>query len=101
MEKIVCDLCPFNCELADGEIGKCKVRKNNAGMMFLMTYGQVTTMVEGPIEQKPIYHYHPGMKVLSIGSSGCNMFCQYCQNFEISQVGDAAFEEIEPKEVVD
>jgi pyruvate formate lyase activating enzyme len=47
-------------------------------------------MIAGPIEQKPIYHYYPGMKVLSIGSSGCNLKCEYCQNFEISQVGASA-----------
>jgi pyruvate formate lyase activating enzyme len=44
-------------------------------------------MVEGPIEQKPLFHFHPGMKVLSIGGLGCNLSCGFCQNHEISQVG--------------
>lgn len=96
-----CTLCPFNCQIPEGEVGKCKVRGNVGGNVILKTYGRVTTMIEGPIEQKPIYHYHPGMKVLSIGSSGCNMFCAFCQNFEISQTGDAPGREVTPSEVVD
>lgn len=101
METAVCNLCPFNCEIKDGEVGRCKVRGNVDGRVILLTYGQVTTMVEGPIEQKPVYHFHPGMKVLSIGSSGCNMFCSYCQNFEISQTGSAPAKTVEAGEVVD
>lgn len=97
----VCDLCPFLCELAEGQVGKCRVRGGHGGGISLLTYGQVTTMIDGPIEQKPIYHFHPGMKVLSIGSSGCNMFCGYCQNFEISQTGAAEHEVLSPDDVVE
>jgi pyruvate formate lyase activating enzyme len=86
MPNAVCSLCPFNCDLPEGRIGKCRVRGNVNGKVELLTYGMVTTAEVGPIEQKPIYHFHPGMKVLSIGGSGCNMFCGYCQNWEISQV---------------
>ncbi len=95
-----CNLCPFECDIPENAVGKCKVRGNVNGHIILLTYGHVTTMIEGPIEQKPLYHFYPGMKVLSIGSSGCNMFCSYCQNFEISQVGDAKSEIIEPIDVV-
>jgi len=101
METAVCRLCPFNCEIPENETGKCKVRGNVGGQVVLLTYGKVTTMVEGPIEQKPLYHFYPGMKVLSIGSSGCNMFCSYCQNFEISQTGSAPSQIVSPQEVVD
>lgn len=96
-----CDLCPFNCEIEEGEVGACKVRGTVNGEVSLLTYGHVTTMIEGPIEQKPLYHFQPGMRVLSIGSSGCNMFCTYCQNFEISQVGkQAPGKKVSPDEVV-
>ncbi len=86
MPNAICTLCPFNCDLPDGKIGKCRVRGNVNGKIELLTYGLVTTAEVGPIEQKPLYHFHPGMSVLSIGGSGCNMFCGYCQNWEISQV---------------
>lgn len=96
-----CSLCPFLCELPEGGVGKCKVRGVVEGKVSLLTYGKVTTMIDGPIEQKPIYHFHPGMKVLSIGGSGCNLFCGYCQNFEISQVGAANHKTVSPNEVVE
>jgi len=95
-----CDLCPFLCDIPVGGVGKCKVRGNVDGAVKLLTYGMVTTMELGPVEQKPLYHFHPGMKVLSIGGLGCNMFCKYCQNFEISQVGKGKSETVSPDEVV-
>jgi pyruvate formate lyase activating enzyme len=38
-----------------------------------------------PIEKKPLRHFHPGSRILSLGSYGCNMRCAYCQNSAISQ----------------
>jgi len=38
-----------------------------------------------PIEKKPLYHFYPGSRVLSIATVGCNFFCKFCQNWEISQ----------------
>jgi pyruvate formate lyase activating enzyme len=38
-----------------------------------------------PIEKKPLYHFHPGTQILSTGPNGCNMRCQCCQNWTISQ----------------
>lgn len=102
MQTATCNLCPFNCEVPMGQVGKCKIRGNkNGDAVRLLTYGIVTTMIEGPVEQKPLYHFYPGMKVLSIGGSGCNMFCSYCQNFEISQVSDENSPTVDASEVVD
>lgn len=38
-----------------------------------------------PVEKKPLYHFHPGTKTLSIAEEGCNFFCSFCQNSGISQ----------------
>jgi len=38
-----------------------------------------------PVEKKPLYHFYPGEKILSVGSVGCNMHCKNCQNENISQ----------------
>lgn len=80
-----CDVCPHECELEMGEVGKCNVRMAFREGVGLANYGQVTTAIAGPIEQKPLFHFMPGLRVLSIGGSGCNMSCSYCQNFEVSQ----------------
>ncbi len=38
-----------------------------------------------PIEKKPLYHYYPGYFIFSVGNFGCNMKCNFCQNWQISQ----------------
>ena len=52
-----------------------------------MNYGRVTSLALDPIEKKPLYHFHPGSCILSVGSYGCNLACPFCQNHEISQAG--------------
>jgi len=47
-------------------------------------YGKLTYISLEPIEKAPLYHFHPGAKILSIGSFGCNLRCPWCSNFEIS-----------------
>jgi pyruvate formate lyase activating enzyme len=39
-----------------------------------------------PIEKKPLYHYHPGSRIFSVGLAGCNLHCPFCQNWHISQI---------------
>ena len=86
----VCQICPNNCELREGQVGKCSVRGVKDGEVKLLTYGQVSTVAVEPIEKKPFYHFMPGTKVLSLGSRGCSFRCSYCQNYSISQSPDVA-----------
>lgn len=51
-------------------------------------YGQISSLALDPIEKKPLYHFHPGSKILSVGGVGCNMTCPFCQNHGISQPED-------------
>jgi pyruvate formate lyase activating enzyme len=50
-----------------------------------MTYGVISGYSLDPVEKKPLYHFFPGHNILSVGSYGCNMRCDFCQNFHISQ----------------
>ncbi len=84
-EKVRCELCPHHCVLSEGQIGLCLTRKNQDGIMELMNYGQITSIAIDPIEKKPLFHFNPSDKILSVGSFGCNMKCAFCQNWEISQ----------------
>ncbi|HHZ20786.1 MAG TPA: AmmeMemoRadiSam system radical SAM enzyme [Firmicutes bacterium] len=83
--RVACLLCPQGCVLGDGETGLCRVRVNKDGQLFTANYGQVTALALDPIEKKPLYHFHPGAAILSVGSFGCNLGCSFCQNWEISQ----------------
>lgn len=90
-EKIQCLLCPHNCIIGNGKAGICGVRKNNGGTIELITYGVISGYALDPIEKKPLYHFYPGTNILSIGSYGCNMKCDFCQNYNISQRIAAGF----------
>jgi len=91
--KVRCRLCPHRCTIADGRTGLCGVRANRQGTLYADTYGQVTSVAMDPIEKKPLYHFHPGSSILSLGSRGCNFACQFCQNWTISQA-DAGTSEL-------
>ena len=88
-EAVACELCPHHCRLLEGGTGFCGARGNRGGEVVCLNYGQVTSLAPDPIEKKPLYHFHPGSVILSLGSYGCNLRCPFCQNYEISQAGEA------------
>lgn len=97
-----CRLCPHHCELESGEIGFCRARQNEGGKNKSLSYGRLTAVALDPIEKKPLYHFHPGTMILSLGSFGCNLRCPFCQNYEISQagMGDIATQFATPEDVL-
>jgi len=102
--KVECNLCPHNCIISDGKAGICRVRRNEKGTLFARNYEMVSSMGFDPIEKKPLYHFYPGAEILSVGSLGCNLQCQFCQNWQISQTSVEDFkrgtEKITADEVV-
>lgn len=82
---VVCKLCAHYCEIKDGNIGICLLRKNINGQLFTMTWGKTEGLAVDPIEKKPFYHFKPSSKVLSFGTPGCNFRCMNCQNWQLSQ----------------
>ncbi len=96
---IKCTLCPHNCLISEGNLGICKQRKNINGKLISLNYSKITSLGIDPIEKKPLYHFMEGTKTLSLGSLGCNLSCDFCQNYRIAK-GDAYYENIEPEEAV-
>ncbi len=83
--KIVkCELCPNFCIIQNNKVGKCKVRKNVEGKLYSLVYSKPCSIAIDPIEKKPLYHFYPGSKTLSLATFGCNLFCLHCQNYVIS-----------------
>ena len=78
-----CELCPHRCRIAEGNRGICRVRGNLEGTLYALTYGMVAAAAMDPIEKKPLFHFHPGKEILSIGSVGCNFRCGFCQNYHL------------------
>lgn len=85
--KIVdCYLCVHHCRINPGERGICKVRENREGVLYSLVYGKVISRCPDPIEKKPLFHFLPGTLSYSLATVGCNFRCDFCQNWEISQV---------------
>ena len=84
-DRVQCQLCPHHCVISDGQVSRCLSRENRHGVLHVRNYGITTSMALDPIEKKPLYAFHPGKKILSVGTFGCNFRCQFCQNWQISQ----------------
>lgn len=83
--RVKCLLCPKYCVIPDGAVGVCGTRENFSGKLYALSYSRPVAIHLDPIEKKPLYHFHPGAKILSVGTLGCNLNCRFCQNFDISQ----------------
>lgn len=81
---IKCVLCPNKCIIDKNKTGICKTRININGKLKSLNYEKYTSVALDKIEKKPLYHFYPGKKTLSVGSFGCNMKCLHCQNYQIS-----------------
>ena len=101
--RVECLLCPHHCKIANGKTGVCRSRRNKDGVLVSEVYGKPCSLAIDPIEKKPLYHFHPGTKCLSIACTGCNFRCLNCQNHEISQVspGDVGHYDLSPSQVVE
>lgn len=84
-----CEVCFRHCEIKDGSLGFCGGRSCIDGKVIPVNYGRVTSLALDPIEKKPLNRFHPGSKIISVGSFGCNLRCPFCQNDEISWSGQA------------
>ncbi len=84
-QKVECNLCPRRCTVADQETGFCGVRGNQGGTYYTHVFGRPVSIASDPIEKKPLFHFKPATEALSFATAGCNLECQFCQNWEISQ----------------
>ena len=96
----VCEVCFRHCDIAEGRRGACGARGCKDGKVIPLNYGHITSIALDPIEKKPLSRFHPGSRVLSVGSYGCNLFCPFCQNYDISRsAGDGSEDVITPEEL--
>ena len=100
--KAICPICPKKCALEEGQLGFCRARINRGGVIECENYGRVTSLALDPIEKKPLKRFHPGSRILSVGSYGCNMDCACCQNCEIARADadSVQWEELAPESLV-
>ncbi len=104
-ERVHCRLCNHQCIVNQRKRGLCGVRENREGVLYSLVYGAIVAENVDPIEKKPLFHVHPGSRSFSIATVGCNFRCDFCQNYNISQMpresGGIAGRETSPAEVVE
>jgi pyruvate formate lyase activating enzyme len=103
-QAVRCHLCAHECLIQPGALGVCRVRQNVAGTLVSLSYGSLVAANADPIEKKPLYHFLPGTTSMSVAAAGCNFQCEFCQNWQISQLprtGRAAGEATEPERIVE
>ncbi len=84
-KEVRCLVCERKCVIPEDKTGFCKTRKNIKGKIYTLVYGEISSLNANPIEKKPLYHFFPGSKALTVGTWGCNFTCPWCQNYEISK----------------
>jgi len=84
--RVRCHVCQWRCLINPGKMGVCRMRVNREGTLYAMNYGEVSSFAVDPIEKKPLFHFYPGSRALSLGTWGCNFHCRGCQNWSISCV---------------
>lgn len=100
--KVMCLTCQRRCVISEGEKGWCHTRINEGGRLYSLIYGEVSSLSINPIEKKPVFHFYPGSRWLSLGSVGCNFRCPGCQNWDIAhwKEGPMYTEYLSPEELV-
>lgn len=79
-----CLACARRCLLHEQSVGFCTAVVNWQGALYSTAFGVVSEATVTPIENRPVYHYRPGTRVLSLGGLGCNLRCAFCQNWEVA-----------------
>ncbi|MBU0461222.1 MAG: AmmeMemoRadiSam system radical SAM enzyme, partial [Nanoarchaeota archaeon] len=102
-KKIVqCQLCPRQCVISPDQSGVCKARKNINGKLYSLVFARPIATNIDPIEKKPLFHFYPGSQIFSIGTVGCNLMCQHCQNWQIARgTPDMTTETVSPEKIVE
>lgn len=82
---VQCELCPKRCVIHLGEKGSCLNRQNKQGTLYSQVYNRPSLVSSDPVEKLPFSHYRPGVWCYNVGTVGCNLRCEYCHNWRLSQ----------------
>ena len=100
-EEVLCRLCLHNCRITEGKTGICNVRENRQGKLYSLVDGIFLAESYDPIEKKPLAYFHPGSVIYSVGTAGCNLHCDFCQNWKIAHdFWDLPIYEIEDERIL-
>ncbi len=96
-----CLICERCCRIKRGKRGHCGVRINRDGVIYTLNYGNISSLSVNPIEKKPLFHFYPGSRAITVGFWSCNFDCPWCQNYDISKVAPKFDEHLNPAHLVE
>jgi len=101
--RVRCLLCPNACVRDTGERSRCRAREPKGGKLYSLVYGLPCVIMLDHVAKCPLYHVELPGKVFSIATAGCNLGCDYCQNWQFSQSGPDETKNfrLTPQQVVD
>jgi pyruvate formate lyase activating enzyme len=70
----------------NGQTGWCHVRRRTGDSMETATFASSVRHFDA-VERKPLYHFRPGTRILTLAAPGCTFRCTYCINHRMSQYG--------------
>ena len=88
-----CLVCERYCLIFEGQRGMCLTKKRSNGEIYSNVYGKLSHVLFDSIDRKPLHHFFPGEKLVTIGTYGCNFGCVWCQNYKISKKDPESLEE--------
>ena len=104
--EVKCQVCNHYCQIRPSKRGVCGLRENQQGKLVFLAYEKAISLAVDPIEKKPFFHFQPGSQSLSFATIGCNLRCDNCQNYQISQASksynaEILGDQISPQKIVD
>ena len=78
-ETVVCDLCTIaaTSSRAGRASAGCGATKRAGSSRW--TIGKAVAPHADPIEKKPLFHFLPGTRSMSVATVGCNFRCEFCK----------------------
>ena len=95
-----CLVCERRCLIKHGKRGYCRTRLNENGTIYTLNYNNISSISINPIEKKPLFHFYPGSRALTVGFWSCNFTCPWCQNHDISKTEPQFHENISPENFI-
>lgn len=80
-----CLICARACLISEGQRGRCLTKVRINGEIHTNVYGKLSYVLFDQTDKKPLFHFFPEEKLVTVGSYGCNFDCVWCQNYKISK----------------
>ena len=98
-----CLYCARKCNIGKGETGYCGMYMSDGKEIVEVYPNKYSSYNATHIEQLPFYHAYPGSRTLMVGTTGCNLNCDYCINSYVAKADpeEVYLFDLEPEKVVE